>query len=75
MPGGLLLVLACVFPVEVPAETRAPDSATALTTLTTNAQRNLTASSGMFAFFQRAIGPTPIRNIAGAISGTNTRLK
>src|SRR5207237_189271 len=32
-------------------------------------------NSAAFACFQRAIGPTPIRNIAGAISGTNTVLK
>lgn len=32
LPGGLLLLLACVFPPEVPAQTRAPDNATALTT-------------------------------------------
>src|ERR1044072_2029323 len=50
-------------------------SATALTTLITNAQRNRFASSGRLAFFQRATGPSPIKNIAGAINGTNTRLK
>ena len=43
--------------------------------LTAAAQRSCTASSGSEAFFQRAIGPTPIRNIAGTISGTKTALK
>src|ERR1044072_9033282 len=50
-------------------------SATAVTTLITNAQRSRCASSGRLAFFQRANGPSPIKNIAGAINGTNTRLK
>jgi len=40
--------------------------------LTARAQRRRTASSGTLACFQRAMGPTPIRNSAGAISGTNT---
>src|ERR1041385_6058701 len=44
-------------------------------TLTIKAQRNRTAISGRLAFFQRAIGPTPIKNIAGAIKGTKTLLK
>ncbi len=47
----------------------------ALSTLITKAQRSRVTRSGRLAFFQRAIGPTPIRNIAGAISGTKTRLK
>src|SRR4030095_6986177 len=47
----------------------------AVITLTTNAHLRRVASSGKLAFFQRAIGPMPIKNIAGAISGTNTRLK
>src|SRR5439155_25164442 len=47
----------------------------AVTRLSTKASRKRTASSGIFACFQRAIGPTPIRNAAGAISGTNTLLK
>src|SRR2546427_7817765 len=34
-----------------------------------------TASSGRLVRFQRASGPTPIRNSAGAISGTNTASK
>src|SRR2546427_8549776 len=34
-----------------------------------------TASSGRLVRFQRASGPTPIRNSAGAISGTNTDRK
>src|ERR1043165_4782048 len=47
----------------------------ALTRLTTNAQRSRVTKSGRLAFFQRATGPTPIKNIAGAINGINTRLK
>ena len=43
--------------------------------LTASAQRRRTASSGRLACFQRASGPTPIRNSAGAISGTNTASK
>src|SRR5205823_12516378 len=43
--------------------------------LTPSAQRSSTASSGRLARFQRASGPTPIRNSAGAISGTNTASK
>src|SRR5258707_9635286 len=48
---------------------------TAVTRLSTKANRKRVASSGIFACFQRAIGPTPIRNAAGAIRGTNTLLK
>src|SRR5215471_2028747 len=48
---------------------------TAIIKLIANAHFKRTASSGSLARFQRAIGPTPIRNIAGAISGTNTVLK
>src|SRR5437870_7069669 len=47
----------------------------AVSTLNTKAQRKRTARAGNLACFQRAIGPTPIRNIAGAISGTKTVLK
>src|SRR5471030_3273807 len=43
--------------------------------LTARAQRNRTASSGRLACFQRASGAIPIRNNAGAISGTNTASK
>src|SRR3981189_2635598 len=43
--------------------------------LTPSAQRSSTASSGRLVRFQRASGPTPIRNSAGAISGTNTASK
>src|SRR5262249_40375357 len=38
-------------------------------------QRSSTASSGRLARFQRASGPTPMRNSAGVISGTNTASK
>src|SRR5258706_13093424 len=47
----------------------------AVNRLSPNAKRKRTASSGIFACFQRAIGPTPIRNAAGAIKGTKTLLK
>ena len=47
----------------------------AVSRLNPKAQRKRTARSGNFACFQRAMGPTPIKNIAGAISGTNTVLK
>ncbi len=40
----------------------------AVIALAAKAQRKRTASSGMLAFFQRAIGPTPIRKAAGTIT-------
>ncbi len=46
-----------------------------LAALPPSAQRSRAASSGSSAFFQRASGPTPIRNSAGAISGRNTASK
>ena len=45
------------------------------TRLTASAQRSSTASSGTLERFQRASGPTPIRNRAGAMSGANTASK
>ncbi len=53
----------------------ASGATSAVTRLTANAQRNRTASSGTLAAFQRASGPIPMRNIAGAIRGTNTLSK
>ncbi|MNL30948.1 hypothetical protein D3C87_1527140 [compost metagenome] len=53
----------------------ASGSNTAVNTLTTKAARSLRARSGTSACFQRATGPTPIRKIAGVISGTNTASK
>src|SRR5258706_7525749 len=50
-------------------------NATAVTRLSTKANRKRTASTGIFACSQRAIGPTPIKNAAGAIKGTKTLLK
>jgi hypothetical protein len=47
----------------------------ALMALTASAQRSLRARSPTCAERQRAIGPMPIRNSAGAISGTNTASK
>jgi hypothetical protein len=48
---------------------------TAMTRLRAKAHFSRTANSGSFACFHLAIGPTPIRNAAGAISGTKTALK
>ena len=48
---------------------------TAVTRLNPKAHFKRIARAGSFACFQRAIGPTPIKNIAGAMSGTNTALK
>ena len=42
------------------------------TTATPSAQRRRRARSGSSALFQRAIGPMPIRKIAGAIKGMKT---
>ncbi len=53
----------------------ASGTSTAVSTLTTKATRRRLPSSGTSACFQRATGPTPIRKIAGVISGTNTASK
>src|SRR5260221_11707362 len=45
------------------------------TRLTPNAHLKVTASSGRLVCFQRASGPTPMRDSAGARSGTNTGSK
>ena len=47
-------------------------ASSALTTATAAAQRRRRPSSGNSACFQRASGPTPIRNTSNAINGTNT---
>jgi hypothetical protein len=44
-------------------------------TLMPSAHFRRTKMSGRLSPFQRTSGPTPIRNKAGAISGTNTALK
>ena len=44
-------------------------------TLTAKAQRKRIAKVGKLICFQREIGPTPIRKIAGVITGTNTASK
>ena len=43
--------------------------------LAANAQRKRTANSGRLAFFQRAAGPTPSKNMAGTITATKIVLK
>src|SRR5262245_23888374 len=43
--------------------------------LPTNAHLSRTARSGKLAFFHRAIGPTPTRNISGVMIATKTVLK
>ena len=43
-----------------------------MSTLSAKAHFKRVARAGSFACFQRAMGPTPIKNIAGAISGTKT---
>ena len=53
----------------------ASGSSTAVATLTPNAMRSRRPSSGTLACFQRATGPTPIRKMAGVISGTKTASK
>ncbi|KAG0758487.1 hypothetical protein G6F62_014640 [Rhizopus arrhizus] len=53
----------------------ASGSTTAVATLTPNATRSRRARSGMPACFQRAMGPTPIRKMAGVINGTKTASK
>src|ERR1700710_450774 len=50
-------------------------NATADATLTSAAQHKRAAISGNRAAFHFAIGPMPIRNIAGVINGTNTASK
>ncbi len=47
----------------------------AVARLTPSAHLSRSAMSGSSAFFQRAIGPIPIRNTSGAMIGTNTALK
>src|SRR5258708_28491025 len=47
----------------------------AATRLAAKAQRKRTYNSGKLAFFQRAMGPMPIRNAAGTINGTSTAVK
>ncbi|MNS98906.1 hypothetical protein D3C72_1332870 [compost metagenome] len=53
----------------------ASGASTAVSTLTAKATRSRRPSSGTSACFQRATGPTPIRKMAGVISGTNTASK
>ena len=50
-------------------------SSSEATTAIASAQRRRANRSGSCACFQRAIGPMPIRNSAGAIIGTNTDSK
>ena len=63
MPSALI--------IEPPAANDTP----AASTLASNAHFSRRARSGTLASRQRANGPTPIRNTAGAISGTNTASK
>ena len=44
-------------------------------TVTKAAQRSRTTRSGSSVCFQRAIGPTPMRNTTGAIKGAKTASK
>ena len=50
-------------------------TSTVVTMDTPSAQRSRRSRPGTGALRQRATGPTPIRNTAGAISGTNTASK
>ncbi len=55
-----------------PQRPMAKGRASAASTAAASAQRRRETRSGRLACFQRASGPTPMRNSAGAISGTNT---